>query len=132
MDLFRAAAPRVATIEGQRVLVVERRPPLPSRLAALLASPGIRVYPIRISGWRSACEAQEHRLLVIAEGWHQGPDGVRRDLRIHMCADCESVCVRDVSIDRLPGLRVGRSTPLRRDHVLGWYTGARRSQREYR
>lgn len=127
-------------IDGQTVLVVERRPPLPPKLDALLASPGMRVFPIRISGWRDDCGRETHRLLVVAEGWHRGPDGIRRDLRVQMCADCESVCVRDVSLDTFAAydptgrglLRPSSLAPRRRDHVLGWYTGARRNQRQYR
>lgn len=131
---------RRTVIEGETVLVIERRPPLPRKLDALLASPGMRVFPVRVTGWRSDCGAQLHRLVSLAEGTYRGPDGLRRDLRIQMCADCESVCVRDVSIDTLAhldptgrgSLRPSRLTPRRRDEVMGWYTGARRNQREYR
>lgn len=127
-------------IEGRTVLVIERRPPLPARLEALLQAPGMRVYPVRITGWRPDCGREEHRLVIVAEGRHRGPDGVVRDLRVQMCADCESVCVRDVSFDSLAAYDpLGRGTvrpsslaPRRRDHVLGWYTGARRNQRQYR
>ena len=119
--------PRVTTIEGRPTLVIERRPPLPARLDALLAS--LTVYPVHISGWRSACSDQSHRLLLFAEGRYRCLDGVVRDLRLRMCLDCEAVEVRDVSVDRLPGLRVSRLT--RRDHVIGWYSGARRGQRKY-
>jgi hypothetical protein len=132
--------PRRMVIDGQTVLVMERKPPLPGRLEALLQSPGMRVFPIRITGWRAACGREEHRLLPIAEGWYTGPDRIRRDLRVQMCADCESVCVRDVSLDTLAAvdprgrgpLRPSRLAPRRRDHVIGWYTGARRNQRQYR
>lgn len=132
-------APRMV-IDGQVVAVFARKPPLPQKLDALLASPGMRVFPIRITGWRSDCGRELHRLLVIAEGWYRGPDGVRRDLRVQMCADCESVCVRDVSFDTLATYdptgrgprRPSRLAPRRRDHVLGWYSGARRNQRQYR
>ena len=132
--------PRRMVIDGQTVLVIERRPPLPRRLESLLQSPGMRVFPIRITGWRADCGREEHRLLIVAEGWYIGPDEVRRELRVQMCADCESVCVRDVSLDTLatydPGgrgsLRPSRLAPRRRDHVLGWYSGARRNQRMYR
>lgn len=129
----RAPAPRVTTIEGRRVLVVERRPPLPPRLDALLGSPGMRRYPIRVTGWRSPCGEQDHRLVLLAEGPYRGPDLERRELRILVCADCESVCVRDVTVDRLPApTRTAASLPARRrDHVLGWYSGARRNQRQY-
>lgn len=121
--------PRVEVIEGRRVLVTERRPPLPPRLDVLLA--GLRVMPIRITGWRSTCSDQDHRLALLADGAYRCLDGVRRDLRVFMCRDCEAVCVRDVSVDRLSGLPLGRLAPRRRDHVLGWYSGARRNQRQY-
>ena len=132
--------PRVMTIDGQKVMEFVRRPPLPQSLGRLLAAPGMRVLPIRITGWRSACGREEHRLLPFAEGTYAGPDGIRRDLRLQMCADCESVCVRDVSLDSLAALdptgrgprRPSRLALRRRDHVLGWYTGARRNQRQYR
>jgi hypothetical protein len=128
--------PRRIVIEGQTVLVMERRPPLPQHLDQLLAR--LRVYPIKITGWRADCGEQRHRLFLLADGPYTGPDGVRRDLRVEQCGDCEAVCVRDVSLDRLsyyaPGVPLRQSSlaPRRRDGVLGWYTGARRNQREYR
>jgi hypothetical protein len=131
----------VTLIEDRKVLVVERRPPLPARLDALLAAPGMRLFPVRITGWRRECDEQDHRLVPLAEGPYRGPDRIRRSLRLSMCADCESVCVRDVSVDDLraydPGGRgmarpTARARLRRRDLVLGWYTGARRHQREYR
>lgn len=135
----RAVAPRVVTIEGRRTLVTERRPPLPPRLDTLLNAPGMRRYPIRITGWRGECSAQDHRLKLIAKGRFRGTDAETYDLRIYQCADCEAVCVRDVSVDRLeaydptgrgPAARA-RHLPRRRDHVMGWYSGARRNQRVY-
>lgn len=130
--------PRVTMIEGRRTLVIERTPPLPRRLDALLA--GLRVYPLRITGWRSACSEQEHRLVLFAEGSYPCPDGIRRDLRLRMCRDCESVEVRDVSFDdpadhdpRGRGVAFTVRRPLRRiNQVIGWYSGARRNQRQYR
>jgi hypothetical protein len=88
-------------------------------------------HPVRIGGTRVACQSeQDHRLRLFAQGRHTGHDGIVRDLRILMCVDCESVCVRDVTLDSLP---TPRRRPLRRrDHVLGWYSGARRGQRQYR
>lgn len=133
MHLPRIAAPRVATIEGQRVLVVERRPPLPMRLDRLIAEMTLTFRaPITIRGWRPACGEQDHRFFVILEGRHTGHDGERRDLRLLQCADCEGIQVRDISHDRLPGLCTGSLAVRRRDHVLGWYSGARRGSREYR
>jgi hypothetical protein len=123
------AAGRVTVIEGRQTLVVERRPPLPPRLGDLLAR--LRVYPVRIRGWRSSCSDQDHRMVPLADGSFLCYDGVRRDLRVSICADCEAACVRDVSVDRLVGLPTGRHAPRRRDGVIGWYSGARRNQRTY-
>jgi hypothetical protein len=125
----RLPEPRVTLIEGVPTLVIERRPPLPQHLPDLLAR--LRVYPVRITGWRSDCGQQEHRLTIFAEGIYLCLDNERRELRLYVCRDCETVCVRDITIDRLPGLAPGRLTPRRRDKVLAWYTGARRNQRTY-
>ena len=120
------ADPRVAVIEGRPTLITERRPPLPGRLGDLLAH--LRVYPVRISGWRAACSDQDHRLVPIADGSYLCTDGIRRDLRVRICADCEAAEVRDVSVDYLQeanGRRAlydsGRLAPRRRDVVIGWY-----------
>jgi hypothetical protein len=49
-------------------------------------------------------------------GTYQG-----REMRLLKCADCESVEVRDVSLDaNIGGSRLARR-PLNR--LLGWYTG---------
>jgi hypothetical protein len=125
------APQKVLIIEGRRVAVFDRRPPLPPRLDVLLTAPEMRVFPVKITGWRSQCSEQEHRLYPVAEGPYQCHDGQRRDLRVLMCADCESVCVRDVSLDMLP-VRAGRRGFARRDRVMGWYSGSRRNRREYR
>ncbi len=60
-----------------------------------------------------------------------GSDGVTRQLRLMACQDCGAVQVRDVSVDTLPGLSSGRHAPRRRDHIIGWYAGARPRQRQY-
>lgn len=122
-------AGRVTVIEGRQTLVVERVPPLPRRLGDLLAR--LRVYPVRISGWRSTCSDQDHRMVPLADGSFLCFDGIRRDLRVLICADCEAAQVRDVSVDRLPGLPTGRLAVRRRDVVIGWYSGSRRGQRTY-
>lgn len=121
-------------IEGQRVLAIERTPPLPPTLDRLLAAMRVTYRaPLLIRGTRPVCQSeQDHRLHLFAEGRHVGRDGVTRDLRLFMCADCQSVGVRDVSYDRLDGLPVGRKGPARRDAILGWYSGQRRNGREYR
>jgi hypothetical protein len=127
----RAIEPRVTTIEGRPTLVVERRPPLPPVLRQLLSAPGMRVYPIRIQGWRGECSQQEHRLKLVAEGRYRCLDGITRDLRVYTCADCEASCVRDVSVDAFNDGRARFLRPRRLNHVLGWYSGSRRSQRVY-
>jgi hypothetical protein len=114
-------APRVELIEGRPTLVVERRPPLRVTFRA----------PIKITGWRGECGRQDHRLVKVLGGRHLGTDLVVRDLEVHQCRDCEAICIRDVSFDTLPGLAPGRLAPRRRNHVLAWYTGARRNQRVY-
>lgn len=130
-----AAEPRYTTIEGVRVRVVERTPPIPRTLDLLLGAMfGVTVREdIRPLGARPACDvARTHRFGVLREGRHLGTDRVLRDLRVEMCRDCGAACVRDISYDRMAGLPVGRRGPNRRDLVLGWYSGARRAGREYR
>lgn len=126
--------PRVTVIEGRRTLIVERRPPLPPTLDALRRGMTIAwETTITRRGARVACVSeQDHRLFRFIEGRHVGSDGVVRDLRLFMCADCEAVQVRDVSQDRMTRLPTGRQPLRRRDHVLGWYSGARPNQRSYR
>jgi hypothetical protein len=128
-------AQRFETIEGQRTLVVERRPPLPPNLNTLIASM-FRVSisaDIRPSGASASCEIwRTHRFQVLRQGTAMCLDRVLRDLRIEMCADCGAACVRDISFDRLGGLPTGGRGPARRDLILGWYSGARRGSRQYR
>lgn len=128
-------APRdvhIEIIEGRAVIVAETRPPLPSRLDQLLGSMRLTFRsPFAVTGWRSACEEREHRLRLFAEGRHLGLDGHVRDLRLSMCVDCEAVQVRDVSPDTIAGLPRSSLAPRRRDHVMGWYSGARKNQRVY-
>jgi hypothetical protein len=126
--------PRLELIEGQRTLVVERRPPLQPKLDGLLSALfHIRAAKdIRPSGTRAACEIErDHRFDLLREGRHVGLDGVVRDLRVRMCLDCGATEVRDVSYDRLPGLPTASGGPARRDEVIGWYSGKRRAGREY-
>lgn len=127
--------PRLAQIEGQQTLVVERRPPLQPKLDGLLGALfHVRVSKdIRPAGARASCEAdREHRFDVLREGRHVGFDGVVRDLRVQMCIDCGAACVRDITHDRLPGLPTGSQPARRRDLVLGWYSGKRRAGREFK
>lgn len=130
----KVAEPRVTVIEGRRVLIVDRRPPLPPNLDMLRRSMRIAwETTITRRGARVACiSEQDHRLFRFIEGRHVGLDGVVRDLRLFMCADCEAVQVRDVSVDRMTGLRPGSRGPARKDHVIAWYSGSRPRGREYR
>lgn len=136
----RITEPRIVHVDGHPVLVFERPTPIPATLDGLLAH--LRVTfraEIRPTGARRSCEvpdvvggvARDHRLVRFREGRHIGLDGVVRDLRLLMCADCETVCVRDISIDRMERLPTGRLAARRRDSVIGWYTGARPNQRTY-
>lgn len=135
--------PRVITIEGRKVRVIQRTPPVAPTLALMLEGgrgpdgrywPALRVIsrtPLHLAGTTSACLAEDHRLRPWVEGFAFGPDGITRQLRLHACLDCGAVCIRDVSVDTLPGLSSGRYAPRRRDHILGWYTGARPRNRVY-
>lgn len=127
---------RVQTIEGQRVLVVDRKPPLPRKFPDLLHAMFVSQRWDRPhgSGPSSLCDTREHRMRNLVAGRHVGLDGVVRDLVVQMCADCEAVCVRDVSLDvAVDGERVpqGHGGPRRRNEILGWYSGKRRAGREY-
>lgn len=127
-------APRTAIIEGRKVEVVDRTPPLPKRLDVLLSQlfTVTTSEDIAITGASAACEQwRTHRLQVIRIGKLVCTDRIIRDLHVSMCTDCGAVCVRDVSFDRIDGLTVGRGGAARRNHVLGWYSGARRGSRQY-
>ncbi len=129
------AAPRRMVIDGQPTLVVETTPPIQKRLDELLAAMFAitKREDIRPAGAAAQCERDRtHRFGVLREGRHFGLDRELRDLRVQMCRDCGATCVRDITFDRLAGLPVGRRGPLRRDHILGWYSGARRNRREDR
>ena len=101
-------------------------PILPSNLDALLRliSSGL-VYPVPVRGATSACTTDEtHDLRLWVTGTYGG-----RSLRLSKCADCESVEVRDMSLDEnIGGSRLARR-PLNR--LLGWYTGKARAGRIY-
>jgi hypothetical protein len=101
-------------------------PILPSHLDALLRliSNGL-VYRIPVRGATAACTAYEtHDWQLWITGSLRG-----RDIRLNKCANCESVEVRDVSLD----LNIGGSTLARRplNRLLGWYTGRRPGNRSY-
>lgn len=144
--------PRVLTIEGRRVLVKERNPPIPPTLQLMLEggrdSSGFLWSPLRITrrehlrlgGARTACAMQDHRLKLWLEGVFLDRDRLVRSLSLQSCADCGAVCVRDVSFDTLaaqvgPGHELKNppvSRPLRRrDGIVGWYSGGRPLQRVY-
>jgi hypothetical protein len=135
---------RVTTIEGRRVLIVDRHPPLPQSLVLLLEGgrdasgrvwPAMRVVgrrPLRLAGASSSCLDENHRLVPWLDGSHAGSDGVTRSLHLDACADCGAVSVRDTSFDVLERLPTGGRPPRRKDHVIGWYSGARPANREYR
>lgn len=134
---------RLTTIEGRPVRVIERTPPIPPTLDLLLNGgrdaagrpwSAMRVAARRalhLAGSSAACALDDHRLTTWLDGFFTGSDGIARTLRLLVCDDCGAVCVRDVSFDRMPGLELGRLAPRRRDHVIGWYTGARPRQRVY-
>lgn len=127
-------APNTMTIEGRQVLVVGRRPPLQPRLDALIGalfavSTRNDIVP---RGASAECEVwRTHQMAVLREGRHLGLDGIVRDLRIEMCSNCGAVCVRDISYDRMRGLPTGHRGAARRDLILGWYSGARRANRQH-
>lgn len=122
----------IQTIEGRRTLVVPNAAPLPKKLDALLKTMKVRrMNRITPSGASSLCKAREHPFANFVEGTHRGLDGVQRDLLLQMCPHCGAVCVRDRSFDGLPGLPTGGRGPARRDHILGWYSGARPGNRQY-
>lgn len=137
------AAPHVTTIEGRKVLVVERHPPLPPTLSLLLEGgrdrngrvwKSMRTFarvPLRLSGTTAACLGEDHRLASWLDGFYAGSDGILRTLRLMACLDCGGVQVRDISIDTLSRLDHGRLPLRRRDHILGWYSGSRPHQRVY-
>jgi hypothetical protein len=135
----------VEQIEGVQTRVEKRVPPIPQKLDRLFAEMFSLTVSrdIKLAGARSQCDTlREHRLETIRKGRHFGTDRVLRDLQVDMCADCGAVCVRDISYDTLTlqSLRTGRMYdvptarrgPVRRNHIIGWYSGARRNSREYR
>lgn len=101
-------------------------PILPARLDALLRliSDGLE-YPVPVRGAAADCIAhQAHDMRQWVTGTYSG-----RSLRLNKCADCESVEVRDVSLDdNIGGSRLSRR-PLNR--LLGWYSGKARAGRVY-
>ena len=143
--------PRIAVIDGVRALVIERTPPIAPTLDLMLNGgrdsrnrlwQPLRVATrslLRINASPSAtCLASSHgsvndshRISNWLSGFTNCSDGVVRYVVLQACADCGAVCVRDRSFDSLDGLPHGRRPLRRRDHILGWYSGSRRSSRVY-
>lgn len=99
---------------------------LPSNLDALLRliSSGL-VYQVPVRGAAADCIAREtHDMRLWITGTYSG-----RSLRLNKCADCESVEVRDVSLDANIGASRLARRPLNR--LLGWYSGKRPLGRVY-
>lgn len=99
---------------------------LPRRLDDLLRllQDGL-VYQVPIRGATENCTSREtHDLQLWVTGMLYG-----RSMRLLKCADCESVEVRDVSLD----LAIGNTRLPRRplNRLLGWYTGRRPAGRTY-
>ena len=100
---------------------------LPPRLDALLTQ--LRVLsssPIPRLGARRACTDADHAFRPWLTGVRAGVE-----LRLSACIFCETVEVRDISLDLIPGLSSGRRAPGRRSDVLGWYSGRRPAGRQY-
>lgn len=123
-------APRFVRIaDGVTAQAIERIPtsPLPRRLDLLLGSMLVtRRLPLKVIGARQACTDAEHVFSL----WMQGVFS-HLELRLARCSFCGVVEVRDVSLDLMPGVSVGRGGPKRRSDVLGWYSGRRSAARTY-
>lgn len=110
---------------------------LPPRLDALLEALVVTDRrQVIVRGWSADCERDEHRLERWLAGFysvaHPAFPGIRHtfSLVLLVCTACETVEVRDRTRDELvDGTRVIAAG--RRDGLLGWYSGARRSQRVY-
>ena len=99
---------------------------LPARLDDLLKllADGL-VYPVPIRGASTDCSGYERHDMRL---WITGTYSAR-SLRLLKCADCESVEVRDVSLDASIGNARLARRPLNR--LLGWYTGRRPAGRSF-
>lgn len=134
---------RLEYIDGRAVRVFERQRPIAPTLALLLdggRGPDgylwrplriLRRLPLRLGGSAASCRTDDHRFADWLEGFVDCSDGTTRQLRLLACGDCGAVQVRDVSLDVLPLARQSRHAPRRRDHVIGWFAGARPGNRVY-
>jgi hypothetical protein len=120
--------PRYATVEGQRVLIVEDDRGLPRKLNELLAQMSGFGFTYsadpQLGGASDACLRRVHRFVRFREGrWfntrafaiHGDHPQAKRivspgvlSLALTMCADCGAVCVRDVSVEMWAGARPAR------------------------
>ncbi len=97
---------------------------LPARLDDLLRllRDGL-VYPVPVRGAASSCTGYEtHDLRLWITGTYSG-----RSMRLNKCADCETVEVRDVSLDA--AIAGARLAPRPLNRLLGWYTGSSPNRR---
>jgi hypothetical protein len=121
------AEARIIPIGDGLLAQVVNRSILPRRLDALLADLRlVRSRSARVVGTRRACTEGDHDL----DPWRVGV-WRERELRLSLCGYCGAIEVRDVSLDILPDVKVGRGGPRRRSDVLGWYSGKRAAGRTY-
>ncbi|HEY6568545.1 MAG TPA: hypothetical protein VI341_13600 [Actinomycetota bacterium] len=98
---------------------------LPPRLDALLnALRSVTVRQVLIRGWGSPCAADEHSMVDWITGMYRA-----RYIVIRVCELCEAAEIRDRTTAIIPV--VGGRMQSAPDILLGWYSGARRSQRVY-
>lgn len=98
---------------------------LPPRLDALLAHLlRVSTIPVFIGGFATACSDRNHAFALWKVGWYGA-----RNLQLSICPACETVEVRDISLDSVLGLPTGPGALRRRDELLGWYAGTRRDRR---
>jgi hypothetical protein len=124
----RSIEPRIVRVaDGLYAEVLDRTSPLPRRLQPLLNGLTVmRRWKVVVAGTRRACTDAEHALQPWLRGVYR-----QLELRLAMCSFCGVVEVRDISLDLLPDLVVGRGGPRRRDELLGWYSGRRPGGRTY-
>ena len=105
--------------------VTAARSVLPPRLDQLLSRLHTQTrHSVVVLGWSRLCAHGEHQFEAWIEGVWQS-----RALRLLLCKACETVEVRDVSLDRIAGVSSGRLPLKHRDLLLGWYTGNARNSR---